>query len=61
MYSPAALLIPVYEAIEPAPSDPAKPPIDAAVETALIIQPAFDPPLLIGVRGIDKEHVKYTD
>lgn len=61
MYSPTALLIHVYEAIEPTPSDPAKPPIDAAVETALIIQSLFDFPLLIRVRGIDKEHVKYTD
>lgn len=53
LQSPAALLIPFYEAVQPAPPDPAKPPIDTAVETGLIIQSPFDPPLLIRARGID--------
>lgn len=53
LYNPAALLIPLYEAVQLAPADPAKPPNDTAVETAPIIQSPFDPWLLIRVRGID--------
>lgn len=43
----------LYVAVPLAPADPAKPPIDTAVETGLIIQTPFDPPVLIGARGID--------
>lgn len=50
LYNPAALLIPLYEAVQLAPADP---PNDTAVETAPIIQSPFDPWLLIRVRGID--------
>lgn len=41
------------EAVQLAPADPAKPPIDNAVEAGLIIETPFDPPLLIRARGID--------
>lgn len=53
LYNPAALLILLYIAAQQAPADPAEPPNDIVEETAPIIQSAFDPLVLIRVRGID--------
>lgn len=46
-------IIDLYEALQLALADPAKPPIDTALETGLIIQSSFDPSLQIRARGID--------
>lgn len=44
----SCIVDPLNEAVWLTPAEPTKPPIDTAVETGLIIQSPFDPPLQSG-------------